>query len=162
MNIVHVMGMGSTKYGGLEKFLIHLMQESPDDKYYLIYNTLSQGQEFLKKLEEVGGEIIVLNTIGINYIKNALRFVKLCMRIKPNVLHFHFGNSFLLYLPIARLLGVRRTYMTQHNCFYSGREQINRKDKLPSDFRFWSFNGSTYSLFTKILCVSEYTKKSIC
>ena len=54
MKIIQILGMNSTKYGALERFMINLASYSNDDKYVLCYNQKPQSHEFLKDLSVRG------------------------------------------------------------------------------------------------------------
>ena len=160
MTILHIMGMHSTKFGGLERFLLELMKKNPSDKFVFAYNSLPQSLEFTNKVRSNGGRIIVLNTTGINIIKNLFQFTILCFKLKPQVIHFHFEFSYLLYAPIARLIGVKRIIKTMHSCLTTNNsKQITSKKQFSIRYRICTLNGLLYRIFDYHVFVSEYTRK---
>jgi len=80
MKIIQILGMNSTKYGALERFMINLASYSNDDKYLLCYNQKPQSHEFLKDLSVRGIDYCCLNASGRNIILNIPRFIKLIFK----------------------------------------------------------------------------------
>jgi hypothetical protein len=154
------MGMHSTKFGGIERFLLQLMKNNPNDKFYFAYNSFPDSSEFTNKIKEKGGVIIVLNTTGFNIIKNLFLFTRLCFKLKPNVIHFHFEFSYLIYAPIAKILGIKRIIKTQHSCLTNKNgEQITSMKQFSIRYKICTLYGLLYRVFDYIVFVSEYTKK---
>ena len=51
MVILHVTGMTSNKYGGLERFFLSQMLANPEDHFILAYNSYQKSKEFVDKVE---------------------------------------------------------------------------------------------------------------
>lgn len=158
MKIIHVLGMSSYKFGGIERFLLSLMHADRENEYVLVYNSIPSSSEFIDKIESLG-KLIVLNTSGVNYIRNIISFIRLCFQEHPDVIHFHFEKSFSLYAPLARLMGARKIFKTEHSCFYRNNIQIQSKSQLSLKFRLFTFNGLAYHWIDEILAVSSYVLK---
>ena len=61
MVILHVTGMTSNKYGGLERFFLSQMLANPEDHFILAYNSYPKSKEFVDNVESAGGIINILN-----------------------------------------------------------------------------------------------------
>ena len=57
MRVVHYMGMSSTKYGGLEKFIVALTKEGAkqDIQFCFVYYDEPQSIDFVHDLQNGGG-----------------------------------------------------------------------------------------------------------
>ena len=51
MNIIQFMDMKSTKYGGLGKFMVKLMERCPNDKFYFVFPVISESKEMIRDFE---------------------------------------------------------------------------------------------------------------
>ncbi len=122
MNILHVMGMDSTKYGGIERFNVHLTKQLVDEghKIVFIYERYPQCDDFVEDITRLGGVIKVINS------KNPFRFgvklTKLIISEKINLLHGHFTKARFYAIPLAYLLGVRKLFFTIHSTMIPLRE----------------------------------------
>jgi len=54
MNIIHIMGMRSTKFGGIERFLVQLMAACPNDRFTFVYDTMPVSPRFVNEIK-MGG-----------------------------------------------------------------------------------------------------------
>ena len=150
--------MSSNKIGGLEQFLLKLMQTT-DYKYVFIYNDKPKSEEFINSIHENGGNIVVLNTSGFNFVRNVLHYIKLLIKYTPSIVHFHFENSFVLYAPLAKMLGVNLVLKTQHSCITdSTMKQVFSKNQLSLKKRLLTLNGLAYNFLDYIIFVSDYTR----
>lgn len=161
MKIIQFMDMKSTKFGGLGKFMIKLMEHCPDAQFYFVFQQFPASQEMVKEFERCRAKIIVMNTAtGMQAIRNIPQFIKMIRRIKPDIIHFHFANSFFIYAPIARLFGVKRLYKTQHCCLTTdGSTQVTNKKQFNLRTKLFSWNGKIYRLFDKIIMCSDYVQE---
>ena len=62
MNIFHITGAYSTKFGSVEKFFVAQMKANPEDHFILAYNAVPASQAYIDAVREAGGEIVVLST----------------------------------------------------------------------------------------------------
>lgn len=159
MKILEFMDMKSTKYGGLDRFMVYLMQAMPQDQFFFVFQNYPQSQSMVDDFTKCGAQIIVLDTDGKKAIKNIPAVISLFQKIKPDIIHFHFANSFFLYAPIAKILGIKKIYKTQHCCLTTDTlKQIIHKRELSLKTKIASFNGLTYHIFDKIIMCSRYIK----
>ena len=140
MKILEFMDMNSTKYGGLERFMFRLMKTRSKDNFFFVFQNFPQSEELVRDFTACGAEIIVLDTEGKKAIKKLFQVFKLFLKIKPDLVHFHFANGFFLFAPLAKLAGVKYLVKTQHCCLTTNDlKQIQNK--------------SQFSLKTKILSI---------
>ena len=160
MKILEFMDMKSTKYRGLAKFIVYLMQAMPQDQFFFVFQNYPQSQSMVDDFTKCGAQIIVLDTDGKKAIKNIPAVISLFQKIKPDIIHFHFANSFFLYAPIAKILGIKKIYKTQHCCLTTDTlKQIIHKRELSLKTKIASFNGLTYHVFDKIIMCGKYVKE---
>lgn len=150
--------MKSNKYGGLEKFMIKLMEHCPDDKYYFVFQEYPKSENVVEQLNAHSAHIITIDTTtGLKAIKNIPTFIKYIRKIKPDIIHFHFSNSFFIYAPIAKMMGIKKIFKTQHCCITTNDlKQATKKKQLSWKTKIFSWNGRVYKLFDKIIMCSEY------
>ena len=162
MVILHVTGMTSNKYGGLERFFLSQMLANPEDHFILAYNSYPKSKEFVDNVESAGGIINILNTDRKNILLNTGKFISVCRKNKVDVVHFHFQDSYLLWGVVAWLIGVRKRVKYYHSCITTKDfQQIWSKEQLSWKFNFLTLSGRILSLFTDIICVSTYIKRQL-
>ena len=66
MRIVEVLGMKSSKYGGLERFIESLIRKDSESQYWIWYNAPVGSKEYELKLKNMGAEIVVQPVSGSN------------------------------------------------------------------------------------------------
>jgi len=161
MKIIEFMDMQSTKFGGLGKFMIKLMERCPEDQFYFVFQNYPASKEMVRRFEACGAKIEVMNTAsGMQAIRNIPQFIRLIRRIKPDVIHFHFANSFFIYAPIAKLFGVKKLYKTQHCCLTTDDStQVTSKRQFNLRTKLFSWNGKVYRLFDKIIMCGDYVQE---
>lgn len=106
--IINAMGMRSTKYGGLEKFMVALANELNKANFclILIYNSEPQSKEFITDLYGSGGEIIVSH--ARHPLRYFLKFIRLFIKYNIVLVHTHFQNVYPIIF--AKLLGSRKIF----------------------------------------------------
>lgn len=161
MKIIQFMDMKSTKFGGLGKFMIKLMERCPNDQFYFVFQQFPASQEMVTEFERCGAKIIVMNTAtGMQAIHNIPQFVKMIRRIKPDIIHFHFANSFFIYAPIAKMMGVKKMFKTQHCCLTTdGSTQVTDKKQFNLRTKLFSRNGKVYQLFDTVVMCGKYVQE---
>lgn len=115
MNIVfELIGMGSKKYGGFEKYIIEEARQLKEKDYKLvvIFDREPLVKEYLADLSVLGVvyEILPQNSIG----QFAIGFIKLLKKYRPKVVHTNFSSNVLVALPLAYLYGAKRRIATEH------------------------------------------------
>jgi glycosyltransferase involved in cell wall biosynthesis len=115
--ILHLTGMTSTKYGGLEHYLLETAKFCRQKGYSTIvqYETLPKSPIFLRDLEAVGAKVVVLDTHA-RFLVCIGRLINLLRSTRPYVLQTHFPNRCVLFMVpwISRLLGVHRVISMVH------------------------------------------------
>ena len=137
--IVHFMGMKSTKYGGLEKFMSALVRKNNDMRFVLVYDEHPVSKAYVDELQlyNVIIEVINFNSQGLQ--KQLTNYRRIFKRYSPDIVHFHFSNN--LGALMARLCGIKRIYKTVHSCItYNGLEVESYK-QLGLKQRIFSVGG---------------------
>lgn len=150
--MLHLTAMTSTKYGGLEKYLVELARRCHIRGYssVLQYNGMPESSLYLSDLEAAGGQVVVAPP-NEGWISATARAMRLIVRLRPEVVHIHFPLSptVLVVGVLARRLGVRRVVATMH---------------LIPVFDSRALARVAYSRMDRVLCVShavEATMKSV-
>ncbi|HBY02382.1 MAG TPA: hypothetical protein DEG92_07600 [Rikenellaceae bacterium] len=116
--IIHFTGMQSFKFGSLERYFLHLIQQCSDEGYKTIlqYETMPSSQSYLDELKKSGAEVMVFPTYG-NPWRMFINCLSCLREIKANIVHTHFtGRNAKLVIPIiARMCGTRRIICMVHN-----------------------------------------------
>lgn len=161
MVILEFMDMQSTKFGGLGRFMIKLMEQCPTDQFYFVFQSFPESKEMVSRFEELGAKIeVIKTTTGKEAIRHIPQFCKLVQKIRPDIIHFHFANSFFIYAPIAKMLGVKKLIKTQHCCLTTdGSNQITSKLQFNLRTKIFSWNGNIYKLFDSIIMCGNYVQK---
>ena len=155
--IIQVMGMTSTKFGGLERFMLALADVCENIKFVLVYNSKPESAIYLKELAKRNIEIIECDCSKLGFI-DKIRFAQRLLSYKPIIVHFHFYQSKFISL-ILRMSNKRRVYQTIHSCIetnFVGVKGVLRK------FKHY-FNWRIYSMFVnRFLGVSKYVANQLC
>ena len=115
-NILHLMGMNSTKYGGIERFNIELSRQLRDKGYnsVFVYEEYPCVQQFIDDLLSTGAELEVINSRT-----NVLKFCKDVWRLYRKydfcTIHAHFTKARFYALPLAVLYGIKNRLYTIHS-----------------------------------------------
>lgn len=160
MKIIEFMDMKSTKYGGLDRFMLRLMKKRSKDKFFFVFQNVPQSEELVRDFTACGAEIIVLDTEGKKAIRKLFQVFKLFLTIKPELVHFHFANGFFLFAPLAKLAGVKYLVKTQHCCLTTNDlKQIQNKSQFSLKTKILSINGNIYRLFDRIVFCGKYVQQ---
>lgn len=154
--IVHFMGMKSTKYGGLEKFMTALVRQNNDMRFVLVYEEHPVSNTYVKELQSLNVIIEVINFNSLGLLKQLTNYRAILEKYSPEIVHFHFSNN--LGALIARLWGIKRVYKTVHSCITCNGLEVESYKQLGLKQRIFSVGGLVNRLYTEILFVSDYTK----
>jgi glycosyltransferase involved in cell wall biosynthesis len=153
MHIVHVTGLISLKYGGLEKFFLTLAREciSRGHRFTCIWGETPASKQFLTDFEATGAKSIVIsaNNRWFAFVFELTGWLK---REHCDLLHTHFNPAAILALTAAKLAHVPLTFNTIHSGFTP--EEIARpgiRCKLSVKMRCYLSN--------RVLTVSEMVRK---
>jgi len=117
-NILHLTGMKSKKYGGLERYFVELVKLCNNKGYQSIfqYDFIPHSSNYLLKLEKLGAKVVVLNSKG-SFVRSLLGIASLIYVVRPKVIQTHFIDIKILFAsPIfARLCGVKKVVATVHS-----------------------------------------------
>ncbi len=150
--VIEIIGMGSKKYGGLEKFIIEECRQLKTQGVHLlvVFNVEPICKEYVQDLLVIGGEYCVIpnKTSPRKYYRTLKRLLKSYHVV---AVHSNFGGtlSYIVENIISRSCGVRTHIITEH-CL-PDLNSLRRR--------------LTYTLFacmcSKILCVSKKTADTI-
>lgn len=158
--IIQFMGMKSTKFGGVEKFILELIDKLPNDRFVLVYESYPLSEQYLQELHDrnVVVECCPFNTT--NLISHIYNYTRILNKYRPDIVHFHFSPTQYFGAIMARVKGIKKIYKTQHSCLTdkSG-NQITSFAGLSFKQKFLSFWGHGNRLYTRLLFVSDYVLK---
>lgn len=120
MIVFEIIGMGSKKYGGFEKYIVEEARQLSAKGYKLIviFDREPLAVDYIKDLKAVGADYEVLpQTSKIGFIKG---FYKLLRKYKPCIVHTNFSSNLFYALPLAWFAGVKRRVSTEH-CLPGGK-----------------------------------------
>ena len=154
--IIHFMGMKSTKYGGLEKFMTALVRHNESLRFILVYEEYPVSSEYINALNSLNVviEVVAFNSMG--FPKQLQTYRNLFKRYNPDIVHFHFSNNHIGAFA-ARSYGIRQVYKTVHSCLTSGYKEIETYRQLGLGQQIRFAGGLANKMYTKILFVSDYT-----
>lgn len=116
-NILHLTGMDSTKYGGLERYFVEFSRVCRERGYKTIlqYESLPRSSTYLSDLESSKASVISVST-HVPLPRGTSRIATLLHSTRPEVIQFHFSRTHVLLTAtlIARMLGVRKTIVLVH------------------------------------------------
>lgn len=116
--ILHLTGMHSLKYGGVERYLLELAKSSARHGYRTIiqYESYPRSTAYVQELTDAGCELVILET-GSSVMKSTLSVVGLIRSIKPEIIQTHFvrGYIYILLPLLARLVGTRKLLALIHS-----------------------------------------------
>jgi len=153
MKILHITGMRSTKNGGLERFFAALAKSDASDRHLFAYKQMPESEAFISW---VGRENLFTFkaelSSGIRLIPD---FVILIKKTRPDAIHFHFGNAYGVLTLVARLMGIKRIYKTQHSCVYQNGRQVYSFKNLSLMAKVYTLAGNAFNMMTAVLPVSK-------
>ena len=111
--IIQVMGMDSTKFGGLERFMLKLMDFCPEFRFILVYNSMPQSAVYLDELNKRNCLVVVEDCANMKFM-DKMRFVRKIVSYKASLIHFHFYSNWFISLMLM-FSGVRQ-YRSVRSC----------------------------------------------
>ena len=106
--ILHLTGMASTKYGGLEHYLVETAKFCQQIGYHTVvqYEALPSSPAFLRDLEAAGAQVVVLDTQARFPVCTG-RLLDLLRSTRPSILQTHFSSRCVLFMApwLARVSG---------------------------------------------------------
>lgn len=148
MRILELMGMPSTKYGGIEKFNKKLVDIDKSDDFVFVYVEKPECDDYIKDMTTDNSQIKEISNKSI--ISYCISVVILILRFRPHIIHFHFGNEKLLLAPFVKFFF---PWIRQVGTFHS--ECILKSLKAKIMYRLYCKCQS------KIIAVSKGVQKEI-
>lgn len=148
MRILELMGMSSTKYGGIERFNKKLVNKDKSDDFVFAYVEKPECDDYIRDLTTDNSQIEVISNKSI--ISYCISVVILILRFRPHIIHFHFGNEKLLLAPFVKFFF---PWIRQVGTFHS--ECILKSLKAKIMYRLYCKCQS------KIIAVSKGVQKEI-
>lgn len=136
--------MRSSKYGGLERFMEKLVTMDSGNDYVLIYTASIVTPDYEEKLRSAGVTLYYWPVAGRHCWSFAWRFLRLLLRIKPQVVHAHFDPAGYIALLFSYLCGIEKRIKTVHS---------GLPDTLPLKTR--CLFSLMHHWATDVICVSE-------
>lgn len=150
------MGSRSTKYGGVEKFMVGLIRNNKELTFHLVYNEYPKSEKYVEELQQLGVSIHVINVLGKGIIYNLPKFYRLVKLTHPVIVHFHFSSVHALWAPICKWLGVNTIFHTTHCCAFSNNKNADSINDMGIAHRILMQWGRVFKLYNSNLCVSNY------
>ncbi len=145
-NILHLMGMDSTKYGGIERFNVELSRQLAEKGYHsvFVYEAVPAVQQFVEDLKATGAELLVLDSrqSKLQFCKS---FWKLLHQYNFCMMHAHFTKARFYAVPLALLYGLKNIVYTFHST-------VPQLKEIKLHTRLW------YRLFNKYCRVVAVSK----
>ena len=150
--ILHLMGMDSTKYGGIERFNVELASQLNSMGYHsvFVYESFPQVEQFVKDLSIEKAEIVVLNSRN-NPLRFCCQLWTLFKKYDFCMMHAHFTKARFYAVPLARLYGIHKIVYTFHSSL-----QVLPKIKLHT--RLWY---RVCNRFSRIVAVSKDIENTV-
>lgn len=82
-----MMGMNSTKYGGMEKFNVELVKQGVD--LSLVYNTKPQSVDYIHLLDNYGVPLYICN---VTELYSFIQLLRIIIKESPDIIHYHFSG----------------------------------------------------------------------
>jgi len=122
--VLHLTGMHSTKYGGVERYLLGLAKSSSREGYSttIQYETMPRSRRYLQDLSEAGVEIIV-ECMGASLVASSSTLARILRTVKPLVVITHFVRGYVhLQLPfMKRWYGIKKLLAMMHGVQHASR-----------------------------------------
>ncbi|MFO7888761.1 MAG: glycosyltransferase family 4 protein [bacterium] len=140
--VLHAMGMESSKYGGLERFMIHLAENLKNENMGLIiiYNTTPWSEEYIKDLRQAGVLLVISHAMKpVSYMKTLFSIFR---QYKPVIVHTHFQDYFSIFF--SRLFGCKHVFSSIHNMLIDNNlryiENLGELTLRKRLQKYWVFN----------------------
>lgn len=116
--VLHLTGMNSTKYGGLERYLRSVAEQCArlGFRTVLQYETFPQSAEYRRDLAAAGAELVV-EALNVRTLISIAALTRLLRQGRPVIVHTHFTNRHVILAAglLAPLFGARNVVSMVHN-----------------------------------------------
>ena len=144
--VVHVMGMPSSKYGGIERFNVALSQALMEKglKSVFVYESYPESEAFVEDLQKNHAEVVVSDSRWhpLRFCKD---YIQLLKKYRPIIVHAHFTKARFYAIPIARFRGIRNLFFTIHSTM------LPKKEIKPFTRLWYSWTNK----MSKVIAVSD-------
>lgn len=158
--IIHFVGTGSTKYGGMERFFVKLVENNPDYQFFFVYEDIPLSENYLNELKKYNASILLApcGSSVFNIMKLLAVYIRYVVSIKPDVIHFHFGVGLVILFTAlcARCCGTKKVYRTNHLCMTRYGHPVEERRQLPWKYNFLNLYGYYKYILTQNIFVSKY------
>lgn len=113
MKVLYVTGMYSTKYGGMERFIIELLKQGVT--LSVVYNNRPQPEAYFQDLKRLGAGAYVVHG---NIFQRSCETYRIIRREKPDIVHYHFGFIVYFLFLLVRLRYPRMKQILTQHCEY--------------------------------------------
>lgn len=113
MKVLYVTGMYSSKYGGLEKFIIELLKNGV--KLSVIYNNIPQPAAYYDDLKKYNAGIY---SIHGNILQRSWQTFRIIRKEKPDIVHYHFGFIVYILFFIVKIFSPHTKQVLTQHCEY--------------------------------------------
>lgn len=111
MKILQLIGMGASKFGGFEKYILELSHQlsAKGHSVLVAFSRSPENIEYAERLAAVGNVrwIVLPPSSVLKYVRDLCRIIH---KYKPDVIHTNFGRDGLLGLFAGRIKGVKTVY----------------------------------------------------
>lgn len=159
--VLHLTGMHSTKYGGVERYLLGLTKSSARRGYHtaIQYESQPQSANYVQDIKQSGGEIIIAR-LRAGWMDSFFTLSHILRTIRPSIVLTHFVRGYIhLQLPfMKRRHGIRKLLAMVHSIQSSSRSwrhfAYNRYDGIIGVSR--SVSASLVAIGTRPELVSTH------
>lgn len=149
IEILHLTGMRSTKYGSLERCFVALAEGCSARGWRLAvqYNEPPRSPSYVRDLQAAGADLVITQ-LGTGRIAAAWRAIRLVARRRPSVVQLHFCGAAVVAAVglLGHRLGVARTVATIHS--------------MPTP-RSRALARASYSQIDRVMCVSNSIARAV-
>ena len=112
--VFEIIGMGSKKYGGFEKYIVCEAKQLAQKGYQLVvvFDRPPICSQYVNELKSHGVEVEVLEQTS--RIKFAKKYIRLLKKYKPHIVHTNFSSNIFIVHPISWLMGVDVRVASEH------------------------------------------------
>ena len=150
--VMYIMGMDSTKYGGIERYNVLLAHELSTRGFHgvFLYESRPVNDQFCVDLKAAGGELVICNSRH-SKVRFCIELLKHLAHYRPMLLHAHFTKARFYALPIAYLCGIKKIFFTHHG-------EVGDKHDMKPWTRMWNQWAGQVA---QVIAVSDSIRREI-
>src|SRR5215471_2319022 len=112
--ILQISGLGANRNGGVETFTLELARQANWSGYNATLCYPSAPAPCVRPLFETPYIRLDVLPVDSSGGLSVWRLIKLMLRHRPEIVHYHFVGYLQPYAWVARLLGARKIFLTDH------------------------------------------------